>query len=89
MAGNSGGVLWVQDASLEGKTAQEIRADTTMRSGVQLEISGLTSGTYTITPYDTWQGVWLDAFIVECGEGSCPIELPEFWHDMAFKLERE
>lgn len=89
VAGESGGMLWVQDASLAGKTALEIRADTAIRNGVQLEISGLTHGTYTITPYDTWQGFWLDTFAVECGEGTCTIALPEFMHDMAFKLERE
>lgn len=89
VAGQSGGVLWVQDFSLEGKTAKELREDTTTRSGVQLAITGLPPGTYTITPYDTWQGLWLDEFTVECGEGTCTLDLPEFWHDMAFMLSHQ
>jgi hypothetical protein len=88
VAGESGGVLWVQDASFaQVKTAKEIREDTTIRSGVQLEISGLAAGTYTFTPYDTWKGEWLQPFKLECGEGTCAVTLPDFWHDLAFKIE--
>lgn len=89
MAGEAGGLIWVQDFSLEGKTAKEVREDATTRSGVQLEVTGLTSGTYSITPYDTWQSIWLDAFLVDCDEGACIIPLPDFWHDLALKLSRE
>jgi hypothetical protein len=89
VAGESGGVLWVQDASLEGKTAQELRLDTTTRRGIQLEITGLFPGSYTLTPYDTWQGLWLEPFAVECAQAPCTVPLPEFWHDMAFRLSRE
>ena len=67
----------------------KLDGDFTDINSAKLEISGLTAGTYTIIPYDTWQGSWLEPFAVECGEGTCTIALPEFMHDMAFKLERE
>jgi hypothetical protein len=89
VAGEPGSVLWVQDASLAGMTAQELRLDTTTRSGVQLELLNLTPGTYSLTPYDTWKGDWLEPFSVVCGEATCTITLPEFWHDMAFKISHE
>lgn len=89
VAGVDGGVNWVQDVSLEGKSAADVRKDMTVRSGLQLEITGLHPGAYTITPYDTWQGVWLDPFTVECSTAPCTISLPEFWHDIALKLLRD
>jgi hypothetical protein len=56
---------------------------------VEVEIQGLAGGTYTITPYDTWQGSYLEAFSVDCLESqSCSLPLPDFKADMAFKVER-
>jgi hypothetical protein len=50
----------------------------------------LAAGTYTVTPYDTWQGKYLTAFQVTCQDGqACAIKLPNFHADMAFKLERK
>ena len=87
VAGADGGLFWVQDFSLEGKTTAEIRADETVRQGVQVEISGLSARTYSVTPYDTWQGEWLTAFQVVCENGAtCAINLPDFHADMGFKL---
>jgi len=88
-AGEDGGVLWVQDFSLERKTIEEVRASMPLRSGVQVELQGMTSGTYTVTPYDTWQGVDLESFDVECSSASCTIPLPDFTSDMAFKIIRK
>jgi hypothetical protein len=90
LAGEDGGLLWVQDFSLEGSSVAEIRKDKTIRRGVQLEIQGLAAGTYTVIPYDTWQGKYQAAFQTICAAGQiCQISLPNFHADMAFKLERK
>jgi hypothetical protein len=95
VAGADGGLFWVQDFSLEGSSIEVIRnagaARTgTQRTGVQLEIQGMAAGTYAITPYDTWQGTYLQAFEVTCQEGqACSVALPAFKADMAFKVERK
>ena len=90
VAGAAGGLFWMQDFALEGQTIDVIRKDKTIRSGVQAQIQGLAAGTYTITPYDTWQGKYLGAFQVTCKDGeACTIKLPAFHADMAFKVERK
>lgn len=87
VAGDSGGLLWVQDFALEGSTMDEIRADQTVRSGVEVELASLASGTWVVTPYDTRQGTWQEPFTVDCNQ-PCILQLPDFHADMAFKLER-
>jgi len=90
VAGKDGGLFWMQDFSLEGKTVDVIRKDKTVRKGVTAQLQGLAAGTYTVTPYDTWQGKYLTAFQVTCQDGqACAIKLPNFHADMAFKLERK
>jgi len=90
VAGEAGGLLWVQDFSLEGKSIQEVRNDATVRQGVQIEVEGLAAGTFTVTPYDTWQGTFLSAFDVTCSaDQTCSIALPDFESDMAFEIERK
>lgn len=86
VAGEAGGILWVQDFALEGAGIEAVRAAETVRSGVEVEVTGLANGRYTITPYDTWQGVFLDAFTVDCTGSPCTLPLPDFKSDMAFKL---
>ena len=89
VAGMDGGLFWVQDYSMEGKSIDAIRAGQVLRKGVQVEIQGLTGGIYTITPYDTWNGSWLTALQVNCSEGTaCEIALPDLKADMAFKIGR-
>jgi hypothetical protein len=57
---------------------------------VVLQIRGLTEGTYTIRPFDTWQGQYLEPFEVTCSEGlPCTVALPEFKADMAFRVEKK
>jgi hypothetical protein len=90
VAGKDGGLFWVQDFSLEGKSIDDVRLGQILRKGVQVEIRGLSSGTYTITPYDTWQGVFQTAFEVNCLDNQpCQIALPEFKADLAFHIERK
>jgi hypothetical protein len=89
VAGEAGGLFWLQDFALDGQPIAEVRANQTDRQGVSVQIDGLADGRYTITPYDTWQGTFLDAFDVTCTAGSaCTIPLPQFKADMAFKIER-
>ena len=90
LAGSSGGLFWIQDFSLEGQPIEEVRSSLSARSGIQLEVQGLAAGLYTIHPYDTWQGIDLETFGVECTEGaSCTIPLPDFTSDRAFKIVRK
>ncbi len=90
VAGSDGGLFWVQDFSLEGLPIEQVRANQQVRQGVQVHLQGLTGGTYTVTPFDTWQGKFLASFDVTCTEGQpCGIALPDFKADMAFKLERK
>jgi hypothetical protein len=90
VAGEEGGLFWVQDFSLEGQSIEDLRTSQTVRSGVQMEITGLADGTYTITPYDTWQGTYLPSFDVECADAqACAVDLPDFTADMAFRIERK
>jgi hypothetical protein len=90
VAGKDGGLFWVQDFSLEGKTIDEIRQEQTVRKAVQVDLQGLAGGAYTLTPYDTWQGTYLAALNVTCTDGQpCTIALPDFKADLAFKIERK
>jgi Domain of unknown function (DUF5060) len=89
VAGNDGGLFWVQDFALEGAPIADVRADETIRTGVTLQLEGLAPGTYTLTPYNTWDGTYLDSFEVTCvANTACPIPLPDFKSDMAFKIEK-
>jgi hypothetical protein len=89
VAGDEGGLFWVQDSSTESLEINEVRENQTLRNGVSLEVTGLPAGTWQITPYDTWKGFFLDTFVVSCGEGpACVIPLPNFRADMAFKVTR-
>jgi hypothetical protein len=90
LAGEAGGLIWVQDFSLEGESIDEVRSGLSLRRGVQLTVQGLAGGSYTIQPYDTWQGVYLDELNIDCGTGqACSIDLPDFRSDMAFKIIRQ
>jgi hypothetical protein len=90
VAGMDGGLVWVQDFSLEGKPIDEVRSNQVLRKGVRVDLGGLAAGTYTISPYDTWQSTYLAAFSVDCAQGQpCIIALPDFKTDIAFKMERK
>jgi hypothetical protein len=90
VAGRDGGLFWVQDFALEGTPIDSVRALQAVSKGVTIQINGLAGGTYTITPYDTWQGIYLEALEASCEDGqSCMLSLPDFTADMAFKIERK
>lgn len=90
LAGQEGGLFWVQDFSLDGQPVEEVRASMPERSGVRVGLRGVAPGAYAILPFDTWQGVYLDPIDVECSEGEpCNIPLPDFKSDMAFKILRQ
>jgi len=85
-----GGLLWVQDFSLEGETIEAVRTSQPVREAVQLEISGLETGTYIFTPYNTWIDEFLDRFEVDCQAAQpCTLPLPAFTADLAVKFERK
>lgn len=90
VAGTQGGLLWVQDFSLQGTPLKEMRQQLTARSGVVIELSGLAAGNYSLQPYDPWQGVFGDAIEITCAsETACAAALPEFWSDLALRIERK
>ncbi len=89
VAGADGGLFWIQDFSLEGKSTDTIRRDKSTRVG-QITITGLPAGTYTITPYDTWKGLYRTTIEVTCQDGKpCQIKMPKFHADLAFKIEKK
>jgi hypothetical protein len=90
VSGEKGGLFWIQDTSLYGKSIEEIRQDETTREGVQIEIFSIPDGIYTISPYDTWQGYFLETIEVDCTLAQpCSISLPGFKKDMAFKINHK
>jgi len=90
IAGESGGLIWLQDFSLEGEPMDVIRNHKRIREGVELRLNSIAGGTYHIQPYNTWQGEYLDTFDVECDEQSpCIFSVPAFEADIALKIERE
>ena len=90
VAGKDGGLVWVQDFSLKGKSIDVVRASQAIRTGVQVQLKGLAGGTYAITPYDTWQGTYLNESTVNCTDGQpCTVALPDFKADLAFKIEQK
>lgn len=88
VAGDHGGVLWLQDFALEDELIDEIRNDETLRRAVVASVGNLAAGSWTVRPYDTWQGSWLDEFTVDCPGGTCEIPLPDFHSDVALSLTR-
>ncbi len=90
VAGEPGGLFWVQDYTMEGESIEAVRGYSAIRNGVTLEISGLSAGTYAVTPYNPWSGEFLAPVEVNCGgSGSCAVPLPDFRSDMAFRLVRK
>ncbi len=89
VAGEQGGLFWVQDFSTEGESIADVRTKQVTRSGVVLEIEGLPEGTWTITPYDTRGGTYLEPYEIACSQGrSCAVPLPDFHSDTAFRITR-
>ncbi len=90
VAGAAGGLFWVQDFSLEGQTIDVIRSQQKLKKNVTVQVQGLPAGTYSITPFDTWQGQFLQASEVSCSAGqACSVPLPDFKADLAFKIEKK
>ncbi|MBK8899553.1 MAG: DUF5060 domain-containing protein [Anaerolineaceae bacterium] len=87
VAGEMGGLFWVQDFSMEGQPLAEVRSADLSHDEVVVEIEGLAPGSYTVRPYDTWQGVTLDDITLTCAaDEPCRLALPPFTADMAFKI---
>ncbi len=90
VAGEDGGLIWLQDFALEGTPFDEVRANETVRDTVELTVDGLVGGNYRVLPYDTWQGEYLTEFNIACTDKeSCTISVPAFTADIALKIERE
>ncbi len=89
VAGADGGLVWIQDFSLEGKSIGIIRSDKSVRVG-EITLTGLAAGTYIISPYDTWQGIYRADIEVTCtADVPCVFKMPKFHGDLAFKIVRK
>jgi len=89
IAGQSGGLVWVQDYSLQDASIDDVRTMMPLRADVEVVLNGMAAGIYKVAPYDTWQGVYLDTSEVKCVEGLCAITLPDFRSDIALRLVRQ
>ncbi len=90
LAGAQGGILWVQDFSLEGQPMNTVRQGWKLRRGVEVEMEGLEEGNYLVYPYDTWQGIYLSTLEMSCSANRpCVLALPDFTADLALRLERK
>ncbi len=90
VAGKDGGLFWVQDFSLEGKSIDEVRSSQTTPQGCPGGSRGLAGGTYHRHTLRYLAGHYLAAISVTCTDGQpCTIALPDFKADMAFKIGTE
>lgn len=85
--GDKGGVVWIQDAELQG---QPLDVQTAGRrvTNVTLTVEGMAEGSWIVRPYNTWTGEWLDTIGAVCGSEPCEILLPDFNKDIALAFTR-
>lgn len=91
LAGENGGLLWIIDIRLQGLSIAQIRQRQSPMASTSINVTGLQSGRYRVTPFNTWQGTFEQAFTINCVgtiEDPCEIIVPDFLHDSAFKIER-
>jgi len=86
LGGGDWGFFWVQDVSLAGAAADQVREGVVVRSGATVTVDGLEPGTYLIRPYDTWQGRYLAESEAVVEKGRLIVALPDFERDLAVKL---
>jgi hypothetical protein len=89
LAGESGGLIWIQDYSLEGESIEDVRNLMPVRADVKVILTGMRDGTYIVMPYDTWGGVYFESYEINCLNSSCNISLPAFSSDAAVKLIKQ
>jgi len=59
------------------------------RTDVTVTLNGLAPGEYTIRPFDTWQGIYLDESTTTADDsGVATMILPPFYRDIAVRVER-
>lgn len=87
VVGTEGGVVWIQDSSLETADLDAQRLGRVIE-GSAVEIHGLDTGSWLILPYDTWAGEWLPDITIECPASPCTVDLPAFTKDIALAFAR-
>ncbi len=86
VVGQGGGVVWIQDASLEGESLDVQREGRTV-TGDFLSIALPHDGPWIVRPYDTWTGEWLADATYTCGASEgCVIPLPDYHRDIALAI---
>jgi len=78
--------FWMQDVA-PGETPALSGAEG--RTNVSVVVEGLSLGIYTVHPFDTWRGVYLDEHEATVENERTTIVLPDFEHDLAVKLIRK
>jgi len=88
IAGQHGGLIWLQDTRLSGKTIVDIRDQQSLYPAFILEVVGLEAGQYNLIPYETRLGMFLPTKALTCETNiPCLIEVDSFNGDIAFKIE--
>lgn len=89
--GNEGGLIWTQDKLVEGLNINDVRINRTIRSNVSIQLPTINEGIYKVTPFNTWQGQFIDSFNIDCNltnDEGCQINLPDFISDIALRLDK-
>lgn len=88
VAGQQGGLIWLQDVRLKGESISSIRTLQTTYPPSTLEVTGLAPGEYEITPYNTKLGTFVTPFSITCVTGTpCLIQVSSFLGDIALRIE--
>lgn len=91
LLGSEGGLIWLQDTRLAGLDIDQIRLQQTSSANTKIFLPEVDTGEYQITPFNTWNGEFLDSFIINCEEidiAGCEINVPTFISDIALRLNR-
>ncbi len=89
--GNDGGIIWTQDKLVQGLSINDVRINRTTRSNVSIQLPTINEGIYKVTPFNTWQGEFIDSFTIDCNlldDEGCKINLPDFISDIALRLDK-
>lgn len=91
LLGEKGGIVWLQDTSLAGLDIEQIRLQKTLVTNANLFLPNEVTGSFQITPFNTWNGEFLASFNIQCDQISvngCEINIPPFIDDIAIRINR-
>ncbi len=84
-----GGVIWLQDTTLQGESVTTIREQRLPTTPSFIEVNNLPAGDYQITPYNIQQGEFLSPLSITCQMNvPCLITVPAYLGDVALLIMR-